>query len=168
MRAPAEIPKTGLEHGERFPHSLIPSEARWVGVGVTCEHSLRSDEEDGVIVDPDIIASLDTHCVAVITANGKNGDRLGGGGDSVLREDFADPMLGEFRTRCGAKNPKNYTERGYFAINIHSGGENTTSSWGCQTLPPEQFAPFIARAWSETLSANQHRIPYLLVDGPIV
>ena len=80
------------------------------------------------------------------------------------------PDDGEFKVErsYGSKNPKNYTESGYFAINIHSGGENTTSSWGCQTLPPEQFAPFIARAWSETLSADQHRIPYLLVEGPLI
>lgn len=80
------------------------------------------------------------------------------------------PNDGEFtveRSR-GVNDPRNYKESGYFAINIHPGGQNGTSSWGCQTIPPDQYPAFIARAWSESLSANQHRIPYLLVDGPLI
>lgn len=79
------------------------------------------------------------------------------------------PDDGEFKVErsYGAKNPKNYTEHGYFAINIHPGGENGTSSWGCQTIPPEQFKPFIEKAWGESIHAQQNKIPYLLIEGPI-
>jgi hypothetical protein len=95
----AEIPKTRLEHGEWFIHSGIPSETGWVRVGIAGQHGEMRDEEDGVIVDPDIVRFIDPHRVAVIGAHSEHGDRLGGGGDSVLREDFADASLCELRAR---------------------------------------------------------------------
>jgi lysozyme len=55
----------------------------------------------------------------------------------------------------------------YHAINIHRGGENTTSSWGCQTIPPEQFEGFMLSVWEHTKKHSQERIPYRLIDGPI-
>ena len=74
------------------------------------------------------------------------------------------PDDGEFlveRSR-GEGDARNYKEKGYFAINIHAGGNNGTSSWGCQTLPPDQFVEFIDLVYSETLKHQQTRIPYLL------
>jgi len=59
------------------------------------------------------------------------------------------------------------TEEGYFAINIHSGGDNTTSSWGCQTLPPDEFIGFMDAVWSASKRANQNVIPYRLINGPV-
>lgn len=79
------------------------------------------------------------------------------------------PNDGEFRVmRCwGADDPRNYIEEGYFAINVHRGGETSTSSWGCQTIPPDDFDEFMLKIWETSLKAGQQRIPYLLVDGPI-
>ncbi len=50
------------------------------------------------------------------------------------------------------------------AINIHRGSNNTTSSLGCQTIPPAQWDAFIALVYSEMKRYNQKTIPYLLVE----
>jgi lysozyme len=70
-------------------------------------------------------------------------------------------------TRDGAAG--DYADTGMFGINIHRGGHGTTSSEGCQTIPPGQWDSFIASAvdqakryhgdkWSRTT------IPYALID----
>lgn len=68
----------------------------------------------------------------------------------------------------GEGDHRNYLESDYFAINIHSGGESTTSSWGCQTIPPGQFEDFMLAVWEASKAAGQDRIPYMLTEGPIV
>lgn len=63
-----------------------------------------------------------------------------------------------------------YDDAGYFGINIHRGGNGTTSSLGCQTIPPGQWAEFIGKviecakrrfgaSWAEGT------IPYALIDN---
>ncbi|NBW10146.1 MAG: hypothetical protein EBR82_19170 [Caulobacteraceae bacterium] len=80
------------------------------------------------------------------------------------------PNEGHFKVErsYGAGDKRNFFESEYFAINIHPGGENTTSSWGCQTVPPSQFKQFIERVWGESIHARQNKIPYLLVEGPLI
>jgi lysozyme len=51
------------------------------------------------------------------------------------------------------------------AINIHKGGYNTTSSFGCQTIYPSQWDGFINLVYSEMNRYNQKTIPYLLVEN---
>lgn len=51
------------------------------------------------------------------------------------------------------------------AINIHKGGETTTSSEGCQTLPPSQWLGFQKLAYSEMDQYGQTSIPYLLIEN---
>ncbi len=58
-----------------------------------------------------------------------------------------------------------YEETGWFGINIHRGGETRVSSEGCQTIPPRQWAAFIATVQLEMQRAKVSRIPYALVEG---
>jgi len=51
-----------------------------------------------------------------------------------------------------------------YHINIHRGGRNTTSSLGCQTIPPTQWDSFISLVYGEMDRYQQSTIPYLLVE----
>lgn len=53
------------------------------------------------------------------------------------------------------------------AINIHRGGRNTTSSAGCQTIPPSQWDAFHELLTNELRKAGMKRFPYILVDVPV-
>lgn len=70
-------------------------------------------------------------------------------------------------TRDG--NPP-YPETGSFGINIHRGGNTTTSSEGCQTIPPAQWPSFIQTAIDQAKRAfgadwKSVAIPYVLLEG---
>jgi lysozyme len=54
------------------------------------------------------------------------------------------------------------------AINIHRGGINTTSSEGCQTIHPSQWAAFHALVTMELKKSGQKTFYYGLMSGPIV
>jgi lysozyme len=58
--------------------------------------------------------------------------------------------------------------RGWFGINIHCGGETTTSSEGCQTTQPELWADLHGRGKKAMQAGRVETIPYLLVIGPTV
>lgn len=62
-----------------------------------------------------------------------------------------------------------YPATGHFGINIHRGGRRTTSSEGCQTIPPDQWPSFIANVIDQAKRAygaswGVTTIPYALVD----
>lgn len=56
-----------------------------------------------------------------------------------------------------------YPDTGNFGINIHKGGINTTSSEGCQTIPPDQWPEFIN--FVANAAKAQGVVPYVLLDG---
>lgn len=64
-------------------------------------------------------------------------------------------------------DPRNYQQAGYYAINIHPGGINGTSSEGCQTFPRSVATKVLQLAWDTTKNLNMKIVPYILVDGPI-
>lgn len=57
-----------------------------------------------------------------------------------------------------------YKETGIFAINHHRGGARTTSSAGCQTVPPSQWKNYIQTIVSELNRYGQGVVPYLLIN----
>lgn len=50
------------------------------------------------------------------------------------------------------------------AINIHKGGRGTTSSEGCQTIPPSQWDAFINLVYEQMDRYKQKTCPYLLIQ----
>ncbi len=70
-------------------------------------------------------------------------------------------------TRDG--NPP-YQDKGYFGINIHRGGFNSTGSEGCQTVHASQWDFFIesAKAYAKDYFGtgwNKATIPYVLIEN---
>jgi lysozyme len=61
-------------------------------------------------------------------------------------------------TRDGVINP-----RPGVAINIHRGGNTTTSSEGCLTIPPGQWDAFFAMLTLELKKAGQKTFPLVLI-----
>lgn len=55
-------------------------------------------------------------------------------------------------------------DSGWFGINIHRGGVNSTSSLGCQTVPPKQWDAVFALVESEMKRNKVTKFAYLLVD----
>jgi hypothetical protein len=51
-----------------------------------------------------------------------------------------------------------------FYIDIHKGGYNTTSSLGCQTIHPDQWADFFTNVQRLMAQYKQTEIPYCLVE----
>lgn len=51
---------------------------------------------------------------------------------------------------------------GFFGINIHRGGDLSTSSEGCQTIYPSQWPAFINLVQSQLLKFGVKTIPYYL------
>lgn len=58
-------------------------------------------------------------------------------------------------------------DTGWFGINIHRGGNTTTSSAGCQTIPPSQWEAFRSLLMTELDRAKQTEFRYVLIDGPV-
>jgi hypothetical protein len=56
-------------------------------------------------------------------------------------------------------------ETGWFGINIHKGSRNSTSSEGCQTLPPQQWDAFITLVDTELKRNNAKTVSYVLVNN---
>lgn len=56
-------------------------------------------------------------------------------------------------------------DTGFFGINIHRGSKNSTSSLGCQTIPPDQWPSFIGLIEGEMTRHKIKTISYILIDN---
>ena len=65
-----------------------------------------------------------------------------------------------------ARHLQRTTDTGWFGINIHRGGRNTTSSAGCQTIPPELWDAFLPLVRNQLREYKQEWLHYVLMDGP--
>jgi lysozyme family protein len=59
----------------------------------------------------------------------------------------------------------NYEDTGHFGINIHRGGDGTTSSLGCQTIVPDQWLTFQQLVYNLMKQYGLKTIPYVLVEN---
>lgn len=72
---------------------------------------------------------------------------------------------GEFKVlRSVPERNIKYIDEGYHAINIHRGNNASTSSWGCQTAPDEQFSELQPFTYKLMEKYKQTFLPYLLTD----
>lgn len=88
---------------------------------------------------------------------GNHGISRPGGGYPAFRPATEDEGLPV--TRDG----ENGVSRG-IAINIHRGGENSTSSLGCQTIPPEEWDQFYAAVKAQLKAFPRKKFHYVLID----
>lgn len=64
---------------------------------------------------------------------------------------------------------RNYQEAGYYAINQHFGGVNTTSSEGCLTVPHNaRGRAYLQQKFDDSKNAKMKVVWTILVDGPII
>jgi len=76
----------------------------------------------------------------------------------ALRQDSPVTIL-----RDGAEKPETVIDPGNWPwIDIHRGGNNTTSSEGCQTIQPDAWPDFRDAAFKAMKDYNQPRVPYIL------
>lgn len=89
-------------------------------------------------------------------------------GDAVkhdLERYFADQRArGRFAVRRLVDKDHGKLEWGYQAINLHEGSARGTSSWGCQTWPPAQWAEFQPLAYAMMDRHGQQVLPYVLTE----
>lgn len=77
----------------------------------------------------------------------------------ALRQHSNVTIIREGSTIAETDNPSNR-----FWIDIHRGGYTTTSSLGCQTIHPDQWANFRDNVFKEMDKIGQVLIPYLLIQ----
>lgn len=88
---------------------------------------------------------------------GNHGISRPGGGYPAFRPATPGEQLPVVRD--GVTNP-----RPGIAINIHRGSRNSTSSEGCQTVPPQQWDAFYAALSGEMKRHGVTSFPYLLIN----
>lgn len=66
--------------------------------------------------------------------------------------------------KVSVKRANGRVSSGFYGINIHRGGESSTSSLGCVTIVPAQWPGFFSQVKGEMQSRLVNTIPVVLVD----
>lgn len=139
----------------------------------------KGKNDRGIYDDSIILVSPNVHA-----AFNANVDPAASGFNPKARKGYASLKSGVWRYRLGkhglrSGNPYKalvqadavtvqrdggQEETGWFGINIHRGGIKTTSSEGCQTLPPAQWPAFITLVESEMKRNNAKTVSYVLTS----
>lgn len=74
-------------------------------------------------------------------------------------------QAGEVTVQRDSNTPSGfYEDTGWFGINIHKGGISSTSSLGCQTIPPDEWTSFKGLGYGELKRLGQKVFPYALIS----
>lgn len=153
-----------------------------LGIRGYYKHTMgKPDENDRRIYD-DALFIVSPNCYMAFNANvDPNGYRPGHGtaestkGMANLKCGVWTYQLGIHRTYLALTQADavtvirdgtpSYEHTGWFGINIHRGGWESTSSLGCQTIYPSQWDSFIATVQREMTEFNQKTIKYVLIEN---
>lgn len=111
-------------------------------------------------VDP----SVHKHSIASLKP-GKYLYKPGPHGVTFHREGYPYPAFVQADQVVVRRDGQSGDYKGWFGINIHRGGRTSTSSAGCQTVPPNLWDDFHSRLLAELKSAGLVNFTYLLVDA---
>lgn len=78
-----------------------------------------------------------------------------------------DRSNGHFQVRRCSTTTVFVTEWGYQAINVHEGTARGTGSWGCQTLPPNQWPEFQRLLYKGLAKYGQKWVPLVLTEDRV-
>ncbi len=183
---PAQRPNLGRELARAtvFRHlgEKADDEVTLLGVRGYYLNSLGSPGRNDRGIYDDAFFILAPHCFAAFNGNtDPSGTRKGTGTGNNKGMAVLDP--GAWRYKPGMHRGKYkafrqadevtvtrdgdppYQSTGWFGINIHRGGIVTTSSAGCQTIPPDQWELFRSILNQELAHEGQVAFNYLLVEG---
>ena len=156
-------------------HHLLPADRRndavyMIGVDDYYSEMAQRNVYDSAIflVTPDDVTNYNANCdpsrqrkgvaqlkanQAVLYAPGPHGFQRKGGPYPAFRQ----------KGECTVIRDGQGADTGIFWINIHRGGLRTTSSAGCQTIPPHQWAEFKTDGYRALDEAGQKDFYYLLL-----
>ncbi len=178
---PASTPKKTHDEvkaliNEKYPEILSQYKVVLLGMRGYYKKTMGNPDKNDIGLYDDAIFVLSTEAFASYNANTdpSNNDKIG---RATLKPGvwmYKKGKHGISRKRpysalvqakeVTVKREKKGEETGFFAINIHKGGLNTTGSEGCQTIYYLQWSSFINLVYEQMTRFKQIEIPYILIE----
>ena len=130
----------------------------------------RGIYDDGIfIIGPECYLSFNANCDPSAFRKGIANLKTGIWKYKIGIHGMNKPLLQRYKALVQAEpvtvvRDEKGNDTGFFGINIHKGGRTTTSSLGCQTIYPDQWASFIETVKTQLDKHEQRVIPYVLVE----